>query len=58
VVEQTVTECAESSRDSDCRQAEEEHGYVMSEEEAHLKRVQAAFRHVIEQYVRNFSLKS
>ncbi len=58
-VTNTVRECAEEAVSNDARDYEETQGYEMPEDDkrAHLLRVQAAFRLVIERYIKDFSQK-
>ena len=58
LVERTAEELAAAAAENDARQAEEEHGYEMSEEEKerHRARVETALKAAIEHYVGAFVL--
>lgn len=58
VVDMTVEECARDAVANDARDAEELHGYTMSdaEKQRHYQTVSAALRKVIEIYVKNLSM--
>jgi hypothetical protein len=58
-VTETVAECTAEAVANDIRDAEEIHGYTMSEKEKrdHAQSVQKVFRTVIERYIKSFSQK-
>lgn len=60
LVDQTVEACARDAVANDARDAEERHGYVMSEadKQRHHRTVSAAFRNVLEIYIKTFSTPS
>jgi len=58
LVDETVEECARDAVTNDARDAMELHDYEMSEDDKqrHFQRVSAAFRSVIEIYIKKFSM--
>jgi hypothetical protein len=58
LVDQCVEECSQSALDNAVRDAEEEHGYTMTEadKQSFRKTVAENFRKVIEIYIKRFSM--